>query len=73
MDRIRHIFILLLLGVLASQAEEYKKKNRMVSIFNIVKVSSLLKYLMCILVDLFFYFQFKNDPCEADDDKVKLF
>merc|ERR1712211_5512 len=49
MDRIRHIFILLLLGVLASQAEEYKKKNRMVSIFNIVK--------------------FKNDPCEADDDK----
>merc|ERR1719429_252883 len=37
MDRIRHIYLLLLLGVLAvSQAEEFRRK-RMVSIFNIVK------------------------------------
>ena len=53
MDRIRHIFLLLLLGVLAvSHAEDNqaRKRNRMVSIFNIVK--------------------FKNDPCEANDDKV---
>merc|ERR1712029_94412 len=52
MDRIRHIFLLLLLGVLAvSHAEDNqaRKRNRMVSIFNIVK--------------------FKNDPCEANDDK----
>ena len=53
MDRIRHIFLLLLLGVLAvSHAEDNqaRKRNRMVSIFNIVK--------------------FKNDPGEANDDKV---
>jgi len=52
MDRIRHIFLLLLLGVLVvSHAEDNqaRKRNRMVSIFNIVK--------------------FKNDPCEANDDK----
>ena len=40
MDRIRHIYLLLLLGVLAiSQAEEQHRRKRMVSIFNIVKVS----------------------------------
>ena len=38
MDRIRHIFLLLLLGVLAVSHAQEKKRNRMVSIFNIVKV-----------------------------------